>query len=73
MKVCILTEGSAKLGFGHISRCISLYQAFEEKKIIPCLIINGDEITSSMEIKNYIQWEAFRRFPEMLLKNGRDC
>ena len=54
MKVCILTEGSAKLGFGHISRCTSLYQAFEEKKIIPYFIINGDDIASSMEVKNYI-------------------
>ena len=54
MKVCIITEGSAKLGFGHISRCTSLYQAFEEKKIIPNFIINGDDIASSMEVKNYI-------------------
>jgi len=53
MKVCIITEGSAKLGFGHISRCTSLYQAFEEKKIIPNFIINGDDIASSMEVKNY--------------------
>ena len=54
MKVCIITEGSAKLGFGHISRCTSLYQAFEEKKIIPNFIINGDEIASLMEVKNYV-------------------
>ena len=30
-KVIILTEGGKKVGFGHITRCISLYQAFEEK------------------------------------------
>jgi len=43
MKVFIITEGSKNIGFGHITRCISLYQAFEERKIIPKLIINGDD------------------------------
>ena len=42
MDVYILTEGSKKVGFGHITRCISLYQAFEERKIIPKLLVNGD-------------------------------
>lgn len=42
MKVFIITEGSRNIGFGHIARCISLYQAFEEKGIIPEFIINGD-------------------------------
>jgi len=31
MKVFIITEGSKNTGFGHITRCLSLYQAFEEK------------------------------------------
>ena len=43
MKVCILTEGGKNIGFGHITRCISVYQAFEEAGIHPELIINGDE------------------------------
>lgn len=43
MKVFIITEGSKDIGFGHITRCTSLYQAFEEKNIIPEFIINGDE------------------------------
>ena len=42
MKVFIITEGRKNIGFGHITRCLSLYQAFEERKIIPELIINGD-------------------------------
>ncbi|HIE58998.1 MAG TPA: UDP-2,4-diacetamido-2,4,6-trideoxy-beta-L-altropyranose hydrolase, partial [Hydrogenothermaceae bacterium] len=43
IKVYILTEGSSNIGFGHITRCLSLYQAFEEKGIKPKLIINGDD------------------------------
>ena len=42
MRVFIITEGGRNIGFGHITRCISLYQAFERRKIIPELIVNGD-------------------------------
>ena len=42
MKVYILTEGGRNIGFGHITRCFSLFQAFEEKGYKPKLIINGD-------------------------------
>jgi UDP-2,4-diacetamido-2,4,6-trideoxy-beta-L-altropyranose hydrolase len=49
MKVFIITEGNSKIGFGHISRCISLSQAFNEQNINPYFIINGDET-----IKNVI-------------------
>ena len=31
MKVFILTESGKNMGFGHITRCLSFYQAFEEK------------------------------------------
>jgi len=43
IKVFILTEGSHKVGFGHITRMLAIYQAFEEKGIKPKFIINGDE------------------------------
>jgi UDP-2,4-diacetamido-2,4,6-trideoxy-beta-L-altropyranose hydrolase len=46
VKVCILTEGGKNVGFGHITRCISIYQAFEEIGIRPELIVNGDETIS---------------------------
>ena len=35
MKVFIITEGSKNTGFGHITRCLSLYQAFKERGILP--------------------------------------
>lgn len=43
MKVLIITEGGKNIGFGHITRCLSLYQAFEEKEIIPEFILNSDD------------------------------
>ena len=43
MKVVILTEGSRDIGFGHVTRCVSLCQAFKEKGIEPLLLINGDD------------------------------
>jgi len=42
MKVFIITEGGKNIGFGHITRCLSLYQTFEERGIQPKFIINGD-------------------------------
>ncbi|WP_457642746.1 UDP-2,4-diacetamido-2,4,6-trideoxy-beta-L-altropyranose hydrolase [Persephonella sp.] len=48
IKVSILTEGSKNIGFGHVTRCLSLYQAFEEKGIKPELIINGDDSVSDL-------------------------
>src|SRR3989338_7664145 len=43
MKIFILTEGGRDIGIGHIKRCVSLYQAFEERGISPVFIINGDD------------------------------
>jgi len=43
MKVFIITEGGKNIGFGHITRCLSLYQAFEERGTLPKFIINGDD------------------------------
>jgi len=48
MKVFIITEGSRFIGFGHITRCTSLYQAFEEKGILPLFLINGDETVKDL-------------------------
>lgn len=42
MKISIITEGNKETGLGHLTRCISLYQAFEERNIIPKIYLNGD-------------------------------
>jgi len=41
-KVFILTEGSRKIGFGHLARCSALAEAFRKKGCLVKLVINGD-------------------------------
>lgn len=54
MKVFILTEGGSKIGFGHLTRCISLYHAFKEKGASPEFVVNGDTtIKDLLKDKNY--------------------
>jgi UDP-2,4-diacetamido-2,4,6-trideoxy-beta-L-altropyranose hydrolase len=54
MKVFILTEGGKYIGFGHITRCIALYQVFEEKGIVPEFIVNDDGLAATLLTgKNY--------------------
>jgi len=52
MQVYIITEGSRNIGFGHITRCISLGQAFTERQIYPEFIINGDKDVEGL-LKDY--------------------
>jgi len=48
MNIFIITEGSNTGGTGHLTRCISLYQAFEEKGITPEFIVNGDATAADL-------------------------
>lgn len=43
MKMAICTEGGKDIGFGHIQRCLSLYQELNAKGIESFFIINHDE------------------------------
>jgi spore coat polysaccharide biosynthesis predicted glycosyltransferase SpsG len=53
MNVFIVTEGGKNIGLGHIARCISIYQAFEEVGIQSQLIVNGDEtVEKQLKDKN---------------------
>jgi len=42
MKVLILTEAGKSIGFGHLTRCIGLYQGFEEKWVDVEIVVNAD-------------------------------
>lgn len=42
MKIIIITEGSGEIGFGHVTRCMSLYQAFRENELSVQFVVNGD-------------------------------
>lgn len=57
MKIVIITEGSSKIGFGHITRCMSLYQAFRETGLTVKFIVNGDSTIESL-LKN-TEYEIF--------------
>lgn len=48
MNVVILTEGGRKIGFGHVARCSSIFQAFEQFDISPKFIVNGDDSVKSI-------------------------
>ena len=43
MKIFIITEGGRRMGFGHLTRCMGIYEAFEERRKDPFFIVNGDE------------------------------
>ena len=61
LSVAIITESNKEVGFGHLSRCLSLYEAFKEKGIDPSLIINSDEsISEIIKGKEYHNFD----FPE---------
>jgi UDP-2,4-diacetamido-2,4,6-trideoxy-beta-L-altropyranose hydrolase len=42
MNIFILTEGSSRIGFGHITRCLSLCEALEDIGCEARLLVNGD-------------------------------
>ena len=58
-KVYIITEGSKDLGFGHIARCVSFYDKFEDLKYSVEMLIDGD-ISCSKLLENrrhkYVSW-----------------
>lgn len=55
--IFILTEGGGNTGMGHISRCLSVYQAFEKRGYRPQLIING--ATEVSRVLNGIRYHLF--------------
>jgi len=70
MKVSIVTEGFQNTGYGHITRCLSLCQAFSKRNIGSTIYVNGDENTRSnlpLYLYNYkiIDW---LNYPAKLIK-----
>lgn len=64
MKVFILTEAGKGLGLGHLTRCISLYQAFRKIGVSPHFIIDGDaSIKDFLKDKQHsiFKWLANRK------------
>ena len=44
MKVVIVTEGFKGRGYGHMTRCLAIYQAFEERGITPTYVVDSDGV-----------------------------
>lgn len=53
MKVAFITEGGSVYGMGHITRCLSLFTAFQEQNIDSLFIINGDAELKNIPHKTY--------------------
>ena len=73
INLLILTEGGRDIGFGHISRCTSLYQAFEERGIAAEMIVEGDEsVEGLLQGRKYriIPWRSDPSKRSSLLKNS---
>jgi spore coat polysaccharide biosynthesis predicted glycosyltransferase SpsG/RimJ/RimL family protein N-acetyltransferase len=67
MKVSIVTEGFQSTGYGHITRCLSLAQAFAERNIFPTLYVNGDENSKSFLTKNKFKIIDWLQHPTLLI------
>jgi UDP-2,4-diacetamido-2,4,6-trideoxy-beta-L-altropyranose hydrolase len=67
MKVSIVTEGFQNTGYGHITRCLSLVQAFEERSIFPTLYINGDENSKTVITNNKFRIIDWLQHPTLLI------
>ena len=62
----VLTEGGKKIGFGHITRCIAICEAFKEKGINPKLFVNGDNsILYFLRYKNYQKFNWIKNKVEL--------
>lgn len=73
MKAFIITEGYQSTGYGHITRCLSLFQAFQSKGITPLMIVNGDEPARHfLESSEYILLNWLDNTIELLNKIDSD-
>ena len=72
MKVIILTEGGQDIGFGHVARCLSLYQAFETRGYELEFIIAGDDsVKNVLHIKfKFLNWREEERKLFFVIKNA---
>jgi UDP-2,4-diacetamido-2,4,6-trideoxy-beta-L-altropyranose hydrolase len=72
VKILILTECGGDIGYGHISRCTSIYQAFEEHGLTPELIVRGEQIEGLLAGKRYRLFDWINN-KELLLEILKDC
>lgn len=57
MKVIIISEGGKRFGFGHITRCLGILEAFRERQVEPLFLLNGDR-----SISEFLRGTRYRLF-----------
>lgn len=63
--ILVLTEGGRGIGFGHVTRCMAIGQAFAARGIRPKVAVNGDQsLVKMLKEKSYI-------FVDWLKKNNK--
>lgn len=75
MEIKILTEGGSNVGSGHLSRCCSLYDEIEERKIPVKLVISGDvEDVNFLKGRNILKQEwASKEFVRNFINKSDYC
>ena len=57
MIVFIITEGTAKTGYGHLTRCLAIYQGFLERSIVPTIVAfcdaNGKKVLGNVSLEMF--------------------
>lgn len=48
MKLFFLTEGGSNIGFGHITRCVAIQQAFKQRGLSSEILVNADETVENV-------------------------
>jgi UDP-2,4-diacetamido-2,4,6-trideoxy-beta-L-altropyranose hydrolase len=70
MNVFIITEGNAQTGYGHLTRCLSIYQGFEGHDITPTLIAicdeNGKKVLGNISLRAFDWIENQEKLVEMI-------
>lgn len=67
MKVIILTEGGKQKGFGHLGRCIALYQGFQKERISCRLFVRGDRsVNNFLNGLDYIRFDWLRQKKKLI-------
>ena len=69
MQCFIITEAGKEIGYGHVVRCMSLYEAFETKGVSSCFIVKGDRhVEQLLKGKNWVSLDWLENGNELLSK-----
>lgn len=68
MKIIILTEGGEEIGFGHVTRCISLSQAFAARKHSTRFIVAGDASVAEVLKTNHCEIFDWKKEEKLLMQ-----